>query len=194
MDYPIDKQSRRVKLSPEIATVLREHIQTNHLGRDDLLFALPTPEPNTTESGGTPPPELSDLGWTEPNKDARTYQHGTVTAYNLSGCRCQHCRDACARYRAQRRADGKDDPRMGRRINTHGHIPRRWFAQHIWTHSNAPETAHRGRCCTPFAFRHRRRSGRTRGGPIDRVRRRRRRSGRGHTPARLVIIVLSASE
>ncbi|HKC28052.1 MAG TPA: site-specific integrase [Jatrophihabitans sp.] len=138
-DYPKDKEYRRVKLSPEIATLLREHVQTNRLGRDDLLFAMPEPEPEpdaVAAAGDAPPPDLKELGRTEPNTDGRTYPHGTVTAYNLGGCRCTHCRDACARYRAQRRKDGKDDPRnggLGRKINTDGHIPRRWFAQHIWT-------------------------------------------------------------
>jgi integrase len=134
-EYPKDKEYRRVKLSPEIASVLREHIQANRLGRDDLLFAMPEPVGDTAATDDTPPPEVGELGWTDPNKDGRTYQHGTVTAYNLGGCRCQHCRDACARYRATRRADGKDDPRnggLGRKINTDGHVPRRWFAQHIW--------------------------------------------------------------
>jgi integrase len=136
-DYPKDKEYRRVKLSPEIAILLREHIQTNGLGRDDLLFAMPLSEREsgavTTEDA--PPPDLEQLGRTDPNMDGRTYAHGSVTAYNLGGCRCQYCRDACARYRAQRRANGKDDPRnggLGRRINTDGHVPRRWFAQHIW--------------------------------------------------------------
>jgi site-specific recombinase XerD len=137
-DYPKDKEHRRVKLSPDIATLLREHIQTNSLRRDDLLFAMPAPEPELDAAAveDAPPPDLAELGRTEPNEDGRTYPHGTVTAYNLGGCRCQPCRDACARYRAQRRADGKDDPRnggLGRKINTDGHIPRRWFAQHIWT-------------------------------------------------------------
>jgi len=136
-DYPKDKEYRRVKLSPEITAVLREHIQTNRLSRDDLLFAMPVPEPepDAATADDANPPEIGEPGWTEPNQDGRTYPHGTVTAYNLGGCRCQHCRDACARYRAQRRADGKDDPRnggLGRSINTDGHIPRRWFAQHIW--------------------------------------------------------------
>ena len=60
----------------------------------------PQPEPDATEAEDTPPPEPAELGRTAPNKDGRTYPHGTVTAYNLGGCRCQHCRDACARYRA----------------------------------------------------------------------------------------------
>jgi integrase len=133
-DYPKDKEYRRVKLSSEIATLLREHIQANGLGRDDVLFAMPEsePEPDAATSDETPPPDLEQLGRTGPNAAGRTYQHGTVTGYNLGGCRCEHCRGACARYRAERRANGKDDPRTGRRINTDGHIPRRWFAQHIW--------------------------------------------------------------
>ena len=134
-DYPKDKEYRRVKLSPEIATLLREHIQANGLGRDDLLFAMPAPEPQPVAADDTPPADPSELGTTEPNAAGRTYQHGTVTAYNLGCCRCEHCRSACARYRAERRAAGKDDPRnggLGRKINTDGHIPRRWFAQHIW--------------------------------------------------------------
>jgi integrase len=141
-DYPKDKEYRRVQISPETATLLREHIQTNRLGRDDLLFAVPTPDPEpelelelVAAAEDAPPPDLAELGRTDPNKAGLTYRHGTVAAYNLGGCRCQHCRDACARYRAARRADGKDDPRnggLGRKNNTDGHIPRRWFAQHIW--------------------------------------------------------------
>jgi site-specific recombinase XerD len=57
------------------------------------------------------------------------------SGYNLGHCRCPHCRQACARYRAERRAAGKDDPRharFSRTIDPDRHIPRRWFAQHIW--------------------------------------------------------------
>jgi integrase len=140
-NYPKDKEYRRVKLSPEITAVLCDHIHTHRLDRDDLLFAMPKadtePGLNTAADSvpavGTARPEGAELGLTDPNKDGRTYRHGTVTAYNLGGCRCAHCRDACARYRAARRADGKDDPRgPGRMIDTDGHIPRRWFAHHIW--------------------------------------------------------------
>ncbi len=69
---------------------------------------------------------------TEPNADRRSYPHGTLTAYNLGACRCAHCRTAAARYRAARRAAGKDDPRLGRTIDSDGHIPRRWFAVNVW--------------------------------------------------------------
>jgi integrase len=137
-DYPKDNEYRRVKLSPEITDALREHIYTNHVDRDDLLFAMPAPEPQPdppTTSDDTPPTNPNELGMTAPNAAGRTYQHGTLSGYNLGGCRCAHCRDAFSRYRAQRRAAGQDDPRnggLGRKINTDGHIPRRWFATHVW--------------------------------------------------------------
>jgi site-specific recombinase XerD len=72
---------------------------------------------------------------TAPNAAGRTYRHGTLSGDNLGGCRCAHCRDAFSRYRARRRTAGKNDPRsggLGRKINTDGHIPRRWFATHVW--------------------------------------------------------------
>jgi hypothetical protein len=76
-----------------------------------------------------PPPE----GRTESNAADRTYPHATITAYNLGRCRCPHCRHAFATYRAHRRGDGLDNPRIvGRTVDTDGHLPRRWFLTTIW--------------------------------------------------------------
>jgi integrase len=135
--YPKDKEYRRIKLSPEIAAALTDHITSEQLDRDDLLFNLPrdTTEPDEPgDSSGRDDPDRGtvDLGMTEPNPDGRSYPHGTLTGYNLGTCRCQHCRNAAARYRATRRAAGKDHPRPGRTIDTDGHIPRRWFAVNVW--------------------------------------------------------------
>jgi site-specific recombinase XerD len=47
-------------------------------------------------------------------------------------CRCEHCREAYARYRAERRGRGKDDPRAGRSRDTDGHISRNWFRRQVW--------------------------------------------------------------
>ena len=131
---PEDKEYRRVKLSPEIAAALAHHIEAHGLGRDDLFFAMPTPQPplDPATVDDTPPPTPDKLGLTEPNPAGRTYSHGTLSGYSLGGCRCDHCRGAYAGYRAERRTAGKDDPRLGRTVNTDGHLPRRWFAQHIW--------------------------------------------------------------
>ena len=137
-EYPKDKEYRRVKLSPDIVTALAQHIESNKLGRDDLLFPMPT-DADPADAVGTPPPDdrvvSEDLGRTEPNATGRTYAHGTMSGYNLGHCRCPHCRQACATYRATRRAAGKDDPRnarFSRTVDTNRHIPRRWFAAYIW--------------------------------------------------------------
>jgi integrase len=135
--YPKDKEWRRVKLSPEIAAALGDHITREQLDRDDLFFALPTipTKPTAAVDGGGPTDpegESADLGMTAPNAAGRSYPHGTLTGYNLGACRCAHCRTAAARYRAARRAVGKDSPRLGRTIDTDGHIPRRWFAVNVW--------------------------------------------------------------
>jgi site-specific recombinase XerD len=56
----------------------------------------------------------------------------TMTGYSLGRCRCDYCKDAYARYRADRRAAGKDDPRVGRTLDTDGHIPAQWFRLAVW--------------------------------------------------------------
>lgn len=77
--------------------------------------------------------KLVDLDLTEPNAAGRTYRHGTITAYSMAPCRCEHCRGAYATYRATRRAQGKDNPRQPRSAgDPAGHIPRSWFRHHIW--------------------------------------------------------------
>ena len=49
-------------------------------------------------------------------------------------CRCRHCTDAAAIYRASRRAKGKDEPRTARAVDTDEdrHISRDWFRLNIW--------------------------------------------------------------
>jgi len=76
-------------------------------------------------------PEV-ELGLTPPNAAGRQYRHGTISGYSGGGCKCEHCRGAYAKYRAERRAAGKDSPRTPRSITTDGHIPRSWFREHIW--------------------------------------------------------------
>jgi site-specific recombinase XerD len=73
---------------------------------------------------------------TEQNAAGHTYRHGTLTAYNMGPCRCQHCRHAYATYRAERRATGADRPRGTRTATTDttggSHISRTWFRRQIW--------------------------------------------------------------
>jgi len=72
---------------------------------------------------------------TEPNAAGHTHRHGTLTAYNMGPCRCEHCRCAYATYRAQRRATGADPSRASRRSrspDTDRHISRTRFRRQIW--------------------------------------------------------------
>ena len=43
-----------------------------------------------------------------------------------------YCKDAYARYRADRRTAGKDDPRGLRSLDTDRHIPADWFRLSVW--------------------------------------------------------------
>jgi integrase len=131
-EYPKDKQWRRVKVSQQLTDKIANHIAAESLADDDLLFAIRFDEPNEPHLRVVPDPDA--LGRTEPNANGRTYKHGTLSGYNAGKCRCRHCTDAFAIYRAARRAAGKDTPRSGRRrvVATDGHIPRDWFRTQVW--------------------------------------------------------------
>jgi integrase len=128
-DYPKDREFRRVKLSWALVHRISDFAGAHHLRPGNLLFTAPTQPPPPA-----PPPLLdsADLATTEPNAAGRVYRHGTLSGYSMGGCRCQHCRRAYAYYRAVRRAQGKDQPRRGRVLDTDGHMPRDWFRQRIW--------------------------------------------------------------
>jgi integrase len=129
-DYPKDKEYRRFKLSQQIVSKIEAHVRAGQLADEDLLFTYQAPEQPRIRlrSNIASPP----AGMTEPNEKGRQYRHGTMTAYNLAKCRCEHCRGAYAAYRAARRASGKDDPRAPRTRDTDGHIPADWFHHQVW--------------------------------------------------------------
>jgi integrase len=58
--------------------------------------------------------------------------HGTLSAYTAGRYRCDSCRRTFADYRADRRADGRDQPRQPRSVQTDGHLPRDWFTRKVW--------------------------------------------------------------
>jgi integrase len=128
--YPKDKEYRRLKLSQQIVAKLAAHIDDAGLRDDDLLFTMPTPDAAPTSLRAVPDP--ASLGLTAPNDAGRRYRHGTMSGYNAGRCRCRHCQDAAAIYRASRRADGKDAPRRSRTVDTDGHISGDWFRKSIW--------------------------------------------------------------
>jgi integrase len=128
-DYPKDKEYRRLKLSAQITAKIVVHIQARGLGPDDLLFSYQAPDRPAARRGlGV----IETAGLTDPDASGRRYRHGTLTAYNATRCRCQHCRSAYASYRAARRAAGKDSPCARRTRETDGHIPADWFRRQVW--------------------------------------------------------------
>ena len=130
-EYPKDREWRRVKVSEQLAKKINAHIKTAALNQDDLLFASRaemTPKPRRRT---VPDPEA--LGLTDPNDSGRRYGHGTLSGYNAGKCRCQHCKDTFAIYRATRRGKGRDTPRAPRAVDTDGHISRDWFRNQVWT-------------------------------------------------------------
>lgn len=122
-EYPKDKETRRIKLSPQIIAKLKAYIEEQRLGDGDLFFLY---SPATADQTGKSAAAES-AGLTKPNDDGRQYRHGTLSGYSAGKCRCGHCKRAYADYRADRRRQGKDSPREPRRWDTTGHIPRRWF-------------------------------------------------------------------
>jgi integrase len=131
-DYPKDKEYRRFKLSVQITEKLKAHRDAEKLGPNDLLFATRDQKNWKPLLRVTPNPEV--LGLTPPNDQGRQYKHGTLIGYGAGKCRCEHCRAACAIYRAQRRSQGKDNPRSSRirQTDADGHISNDWFRRRVW--------------------------------------------------------------
>jgi integrase len=150
--YPKDKEWRQLRLAPHLLPKLREHIHAAGIGRDDLLFPMPEHEGPRRRTRPEALPDPATLGMTEPNGKGRSYPHGTTSAYGAGACRCQHCRDSVAAYRASRRAAGKDDPGTPKTVDTDGHIGRGWFRKTIWMKALA--AADLGFHVTPHGLRH----------------------------------------
>jgi integrase len=131
-DYPKDKEYRRFKLSVQIVEKLKAHRDTEKLGSNDLLFAIRNQENWKPRLRVAPNPDA--LGLTPPNEKRRQYKHGTLSGYGAGNCHCEHCRAACAIYRARRRSQGKDNPRSSRSRQTDadGHISNDWFRRQVW--------------------------------------------------------------
>ena len=110
-EYPKDKEYRRFKASSQLIMKIEAHVTGRADSRDDdLLFATPRrpkpPEPTTPVQ--YPTPSSSD----SPNPTTSAGSTATVhlPAYNAGKCRCQHCKDAFAIYRAARRAVNRVEP------------------------------------------------------------------------------------
>lgn len=151
-DYPKDREWRQVKLARHILAKLDRHITDLALGPEDLLFEFRQPVQPHRRTLPDRLPDPATLGLTEPNEKGRQYPHGTPTAYGAGRCRCRHCKDAVAAYRAARRSSGKDQPRSPRTMTTDGHIPGDWFRRSVW--APALKSAGIGIHVTPHGLRH----------------------------------------
>jgi integrase len=129
-EYPKDKEYRRLKLSAQLVRKIDAHVKTEGLGPDDLLFARRVAPRQLRPVRVVPDPAA--LGLTEPNDAGRQYRHGTLSAYTAGKCRCEHCKGGYAAYRAKRRAQGKDQPRTPRAVESDEHISRNWFRRSVW--------------------------------------------------------------
>jgi integrase len=129
-EYPKDKEWRRVKVSEQLAKKIDAHIRAELVNEDDLLFSSRAELTSKPRLRTVPNPEA--LGLTDPNPTGSRYHHGTLSGYNAGKCRCRHCKDSFAIYRATRRAKGKDAPRAPRVVDTDSHISRDWFRNQVW--------------------------------------------------------------
>jgi integrase len=151
-EYPKDREWRQLRLASHLVEKLHEHILAAGLGPDDLLFRMPSQDGPRRRTRPASLPDPDTLGVTEPNDQGRRYRHGTASAYGAGRCRCQHCRNAVAAYRASRRATGKDKPQSPRTVDTDGHIGRDWFRNAVWLKALADSGI--GVHVTPHGLRH----------------------------------------
>ncbi|WP_433361032.1 tyrosine-type recombinase/integrase [Dactylosporangium sp. CA-152071] len=151
-EYPKDKEWRQLRLADHLLDKLKDRISTLGLEPDDLLLEMPQVREARRRTLPEVLPDPDTLGLTEPNEKGRVYKHGTATAYGAGRCRCQHCRNAVAAYRASRRAAGKDAPRAARTVDTDGHIPGDWFRKGPW--KRALKAANLDFHVTPHGMRH----------------------------------------
>jgi integrase len=150
--YPKDRESRRVRLAPEIVEKLVAHIKERDLGPEDLLFTQPAPGERARATLPTGLPDPETLGLTAPNEAGLRYRHGTMTAYTNGRCRCRHCRAAMNAYRTERRRNGLDRPRRATSGGRDDHVSNSWFRTQIWRPALA--AAQLGFHITPHGLRH----------------------------------------
>jgi integrase len=116
--------SRVVVLTRDLTDALVTHIESNTLGKNDLLFSkalVVAQDSQPSEADGTPDLFVAD---------GREYAHGTVYAYTHGKCRCPECRNTMRRYRHKER--GLKTVRKERVVlNVSGHLPRDTWRR-IW--------------------------------------------------------------
>ena len=129
--YPKGRRSRRFGLHPRLVAALAAYAEARGKALDDLLFryddiaSRPAGPPVGLASAGEPRTHRPDRQRPPlPARDAQRVHRRPVPVLN--------CRAGFAEYRARRRAEGHDEPRGVRTMQTDGHPPRGWFRRQLW--------------------------------------------------------------
>ena len=147
---------RRFAVSAPMAAMLREHIEENQIGDDELLFPLwmftfrrASTGMTTLEGKDMPPPLVSATG--------KVYAHGTMGARFTMNCRCVHCKAYAAWYARERRARAREtSPQQRVRANTWRRDGSEFLSIDVWQRiwRDACDTAGLPKDFTPYNARH----------------------------------------
>jgi integrase len=147
---------RRFAISQQMAVVIREHIEENEIGDNDLLFprwlfAFRRPSTGVTmlEGEEMPPPLVSGTG--------KVYEHGTMGARFVMNCHCVHCKAYAAWYARERRARArKASPQQRVRADAWRRDGSEFLSDDVWSRiwRDACNTAGLPQDFTPYNARH----------------------------------------
>lgn len=122
---PKGYHSRITGVTRELLAELKDYVADNSISESSLLFPLSLIAPRYQHQEVIPEVDLSqDFGLTEPNDKGFVYRHGTTTAYQAAGCRCEYCRAAIRQYRREYRSKYGLRQRDPENTNQTGHLPR----------------------------------------------------------------------
>jgi integrase len=131
---------RNVSLRREIAERLAKHIADHGLADGDLIVSYSMlmneirmiKAARRAEVLARPIPD--GLGRTDPSRQGRTWQHGTLNAYIKAKCRCEWCRHRMAQWSATRA--NNNPPRVtafaARNCNITDHLSDDTFRAQVW--------------------------------------------------------------
>jgi hypothetical protein len=147
---------RRFAISAPMATMIREHIEENQIGDEELLFPLWMFTFRRASTGLTmvageemPPPLVSSTG--------KVYEHGTMGARFTMNCHCAHCKAYAAWYARERRARAREaSPQQRVRADTWRRDGSEFLSIDVWQRiwRDACDAAGLPEAFTPYNARH----------------------------------------
>jgi integrase len=147
---------RRFAISAQMATMIREHVEENQIGDEDLLFpqwmfAFRRP--------GTGMTVLVDEDMLLPliSASGKVYEHGTMGARFVMNCHCVHCKAYAAWYARERRTRARQtSPQQRVRADSWRRDGSEFLSEDVWGRiwREACATAGLPREFTPYNARH----------------------------------------